>query len=139
MTKTMLHPLTKDEIFVERIAKLEAFTESHKELFLSMMAAQEKAVDLARDMMTVRLEGMNEFRESMQRMEGTFVTRKEMDLALDKHSSDIRVLNTMKDKMEVKADINAVYIAYVLSSIGVILSAISMFQRKNWTATRRVE
>ena len=56
---------------------------SLKQYFDLCLKDQSKAIDLARDGMEKRLEGMNEFREQLNRQAASFVTRQELDAKLE--------------------------------------------------------
>ena len=49
-----------------------------KEFFLAKLEAQDKTTELTRLSLERRLESMNAFREQINKIEGTFVTRKEL-------------------------------------------------------------
>ena len=57
---------------IERLAQLEAKT-------CTQFKSMEKALDLAKEQMDYRLAGMNQFQKRMDRLEGTFATRKEVE------------------------------------------------------------
>jgi len=63
---------------------------SLKEFFLHKLEEQERSLTLARQSLEKRLEGMNEFRAQLQKQEGTFVTRKELDIILNTINKDRR-------------------------------------------------
>ena len=63
---------------------------SLKEFFTERFNMQERALTLAREEMERRLEGMNAFRDQINKVEGTLVSRKELDLILDRINKDNR-------------------------------------------------
>lgn len=56
---------------------------SLREYIEARLDAIEKATNLAKEQMNYRLEGMNEFREQLNRQAATFVTNKELNAKLD--------------------------------------------------------
>lgn len=85
---------------------------SLREYFDAKFEALEKSIELSRASMEKRLEGMNEFREQLNKQAGTFITKTELDLTLQ---------NIIKDK---RSDIA------LLISIIAIVSAILMSLKK---------
>ena len=61
-----------------------------KEHIETRLDALDKALNLAEKSMEKRLEGMNAFREQINKIEGTLVTRKELDLILSTILKDHR-------------------------------------------------
>ena len=99
-----------------------------------------------------RLNGMNEFRESLKDSQARMVSRQELDFVLDKlniinqqiancvtrdscavhmgrASDDIRILREAKAAIEGKASLNAFYVTLLISLIGLVLSLIGIIQR----------
>ena len=97
---------------------------SLKEFFLAKLEAQEKALTLAREIMNTRLETMNEFREQLKSQAGTFITRSEHDLL----ANEIQELREYRARIEGKASLSSVYIAYALSVIGIFIAIIHLFR-----------
>lgn len=125
----------------------------------SRLAAIEKATTIAYDAMNKRLEGMNEFRQSMQDMRGETVTRKEYDQLRERLSgyascsevdaleqrleqlfqlrsvqmkeieTDIQALNEFRAELRGKASTQSVMIAYIVSAIGIIFSIIGLIDK----------
>ena len=95
-----------------------------REYLESKLEAQEKALNLARDLLNVRLEGMNEFRADLQRLEGSFLTRMQFDAMMTKYDLEIKSLNKSRDETKGKADSFLVYIGWVLAIIAIILKFI---------------
>lgn len=61
-----------------------------KEHFDERFRALEKATDTAKEGMEKRLEGMNEFRETLRDSAATFATRKEVDTRFENIEKDKR-------------------------------------------------
>ena len=97
---------------------------SHNESKYSQL---DKALGIALDSLNKRLEGMNEFRESLKDQSAKFVTRIEYEAEAGRLKEDIRVLRESKAKLEGKADMSSVYIAYVISAIGIIIGLLKFF------------
>jgi len=124
-----------------RIAALEAMLSSSnpvsvsskeavslKEHFDSRLKSIEKSTDLAARTLEKRLEGMNEFRDTLKDQASRFVTREEMDLRTGANREAINELRTFKDRLEGKASAQSVYIAYVISFVGIALAIVSILK-----------
>lgn len=118
-----------------RIAALEAALEADKgnpvgitlkEHFESRLHAVERATDLAATAMDKRLNGMNEFRETLRDQASKFITREEMNAALKVVIADVEANKTFRNQMEGKASATAVYIGYALSTIGIIIAIVAL-------------
>ena len=99
-----------------------------KEFFLAKLKDQERALDLARTQMEKRLEGMNEFRETLRDQAAKFVTREELRGAVDKMDIQLDQLKRAKDIAEGKASTTSVYVGYILSAIAIIISLVKLAQ-----------
>jgi len=88
---------------------------SLREYVETLIRALEKATDVAREEMNRRLEGMNKFREELDRQTATFVTREVLDVVVAKWDADlcafkdairleIKPLTTFKNKDEGKEE-----------------------------------
>jgi len=114
----------------------------------SRLAAIEKATTVAYDSMNKRLEGMNEFRQSIQDISGKTVTRMEFDQLrerlggyascsevddLDKRMEELRSqvgsLQETRAELRGKASQQSVMIALGISSIGILLSVLSLLEK----------
>ena len=100
-----------------------------KEHFEARLAAVEKATDIAAKAMDRRLEGMNEFRDTLRDQASRFVTREEMASALEVIKADVEANKTFRNQMQGKASVSAVYVGYALSAIGIITGIIALFSR----------
>ena len=115
---------------------LETIINSQKEYFESRLAAMDKAVNVSRVTMETRLEGMNEFRNSLKDQSGTFITRTELTLTFDKLHAEIKGLagrieglELYKSSMEGKASQMSVNIAYLISIISIIFGIINLWAK----------
>ena len=97
-------------------------TVSYKEYVNEKFSALEKAVDLAKNSMEKRLEGMNEFRETLKDQTATFMTRKEMEIIFANINADLRTLQESKAKLEGKADQGMVNVSLTFSILGFIIA-----------------
>ena len=102
---------------------------SLKEYFDTRLAALEKATCVASTAMERRLEGMNEFRDTLTDQASRFITRGEMALQLASLSAEIKSLASYRDKMEGKASQSSVNIAYAFTAVGILISLISLLTR----------
>lgn len=101
---------------------------SLKEHIEVRLCAIEHATATAAAAMEKRLDGMNEFRDTLKDQAGRFTTRDEVSLQLAPIRDSLNDLRTFKDQMEGKASASSVHIAWVLSIIGLILGAIGLFK-----------
>jgi hypothetical protein len=98
-----------------------------KEYLESRLENIEKSTDLAARIMEKRLEGMNEFRETLKDQASQFVTRTELIVIQKAIEKDIRELRDFKATIEGKASQLSVIIATALSILGLFLAVISFF------------
>jgi hypothetical protein len=89
--------------------------------------AIERSTTLARDAMEKRLEGMNEFRDSLKDQSDKFVTKNEYEIKLGRVEEDIRLLRESKASLEGKASTTSVYIAYIIAAISIGISLLPHF------------
>jgi hypothetical protein len=97
----------------------------------------EKATTLARTQMETRLEGMNEFRETLRDQAGRFVTRAELDLVCtnmtekaEGRETRIRSLEESRAELHGKASQSQMYGAYALSALAILVGVIDWFARR---------
>jgi hypothetical protein len=95
--------------------------ESMREFFESKIQAIETATKIAYETMERRLEGMNEFRDTLRDQAGKFVTRSEIDVVREAIEDDLRILRESKANLEGKASQGAVNVALLFSVIGLLL------------------
>lgn len=82
----------------------------------------ERARQQAYSAMEKRLEGMNEFRNTLRDQAGRFITKSDLKVI----EADIRALRDFKSSLEGKADQRALTITTVVAVIGTVLSIISI-------------
>jgi hypothetical protein len=98
-----------------------------KEYIDARFSAVESARVSAYNAMEKRLDGMNEFRDTLRDQSGKFPTREELSLSLKAMDADIRDLRNFKALMEGKADQSAVNRATLFSIVGISIGVISIF------------
>ena len=74
-----------------------------------------------------RLETMNEFRESLRDQTGQYVTRKEVELTVDKLSSDIRSLRESRAGTEGAASRLSVYLTMGTAAAALVVAIVDLF------------
>ena len=97
-----------------------------KEYFESRLQEIEKATDRTAEQLNKRLEGMNEFRDTLKDQAAKFVTRDTLDVIIDKLNVDIKNLTTAKDVLSGKASQNSVLWAYAVAVIGIVIGIIGL-------------
>jgi len=91
----------------------------------------DKANSVAYEAMERRLEGMNEFRDTLRDQAARFVTRSELDIIKDRIDADIRVLREYKSLLEGKASQHSVNVAMFLSAAGLLIGIVSIVLKLN--------
>ena len=86
----------------------------------------DKSTCLANENLNTRLESMNEFRGQIKDQTANFITRVEHDAMMTKYDADIRVLREQNAENKGKANMNTVYVGYVIAFIGIILSIVGL-------------
>jgi hypothetical protein len=79
--------------------------------------------------MNKRLDGMNEFRDTLRDQAAQFLTRKEYDAKHEVLTLQIRALELSKAVLDGKASQGAVIAAYIVSGIGILISLIDLVSR----------
>jgi hypothetical protein len=97
-----------------------------KEFFLHKLSDQEKALNLARENLENRLEGMNEFRVQLEKQASKFITREEHEVLIRKYDEEIKSLNRAKDILEGKASQLSVSIAQGIAVISLIIGMVTL-------------
>ena len=88
----------------------------------------EEATAMARQSMEKRLDGMNEFRDTLKDQAAKFVTVSEVTQTTQRLVDDIKVLQRYQATMEGKASQSSVYIGYGISLVAIILSVMKLLQ-----------
>lgn len=84
------------------------------------------ALDKAERTMNARLEGMNEFRETLKDQASRFVTRDQVELMIKPLCDDVRSLRTLADKAEGKASQNAMLGTLFISIVSLVIGIIRL-------------
>ena len=103
------------EFLVVRIDALREYTDTR-------FRSQEEATERARASMEKRLDGMNEFRNTLKDQGATFITKTEHAAWCDRVSK----LELSKATLEGKADQKSVTNAIIIALIGLALSVVSI-------------
>jgi hypothetical protein len=90
-------------------------------------AGTDHALDLASTALDKRLEGMNEFRNTLRDQAGGFLTRSEYNFAHEKISTDVAELKTFRAVIESKASQTSMMITMAIALIGLLVSVVSLF------------
>ena len=106
---------------------------SLKEFMLEKFSNLEKSTELARLSMEKRLEGMNEFRDTLRDQASKFITRAELNVMVSKFDqeiarliADIRILRESDAKKEGKASQLSTNIALLIAIIGILISIFNL-------------
>ena len=105
---------------------IEKVIEGHEKLNEARFQAVERAVEVANGQMEKRLEGMNEFRDSLKDQASRFFTRDEFYSAHGPVLKDIEALKLARATLEGKASQKSVNVAYAIAIIGIVISLISL-------------
>ena len=97
-----------------------------KEFITEKFNALEKSTESARVSMEKRLDGMNEFRDTLKDQAAKFVTRDDLTIRLDSIGLDIQGLRESRAELAGKASQSSVIGAYVITIISILLSIISL-------------
>lgn len=93
------------------------------------LAAIDVALNLARRGMESRLEGMNEFRNTLRDQASKFMTRAEYEISREKIAEDIKILLSAKDKLEGKASQQAVMISIAVGLTSFFVAVLGLVLR----------
>lgn len=99
-----------------------------KEYVDARFCAIEKATAIANTSMDKRLEGMNEFREALKDQSAKLATRAELDVAQKAIEVELRGLREFRVALEAKASQQSVYIALVISIVGLAIGIVSLLR-----------
>jgi len=98
-----------------------------KDYLIAKLDAQEKAMNLARENLERRLEGMKEFRNQLKDQSARFLTRDEYVFAHDKVIADIRTLLQAKDILAGKASMSHIYISWLMGVAAILVSILALY------------
>lgn len=101
---------------------------SLKEHFEVRIAALERATSVASEAMDKRLDGMNEFRDTLRDQASRFITEKEVISQLDAIKAQINALEKFQAIIESKASMNAVYLSYLIGIVGLIIGIVGLLK-----------
>jgi hypothetical protein len=82
---------------------------------------------VAHEALDKRLCSMNEIREQLNRQAATFLSRDVYDISHDRVLSDIKHLQQWRAAQEGKASQNSVWLAYLLSLVGIVTGLFGLF------------
>ena len=91
-----------------------------------VMKGQETALNIARESMEKRLDGMNEFRGTLKDQASTFLPSKEYDAKHALIQTQVDDLRLSKATLEGKARMSSVYIAWGIGMISLLIAAIGL-------------
>lgn len=90
--------------------------------------AQALAVEMARNTMDKRLDGMNEFREALRDQASKMMTRSEYAVNHEKFRDELSSLTKAKERMEGKASQTSFYVTAGIAIFSLLLGAIHVFK-----------
>lgn len=90
------------------------------------LEATDKALTLSREVLDIRLEAMNRFREQLTKLTESFITRNEYDPKHDLLMERIRQIELESAMISGKADQGSVYNARLIAVIGIIMGIVSI-------------
>ena len=102
---------------------------SLKEFFLHKIADMDKQTSALAVQMEKRLDGMNEFRQSLKEQNNTFMSRSEINSHFDKIDEMIQDLAKSRDIATGKASQTSVNIVTILAIISLLISAFTLLLR----------
>jgi hypothetical protein len=88
--------------------------------------SQDKALNLARESLEKRLEGMNEFRQAIKDQQSTFLTHNEYNAKHDLLQTQVDQLRLKGAELSGKADQKSVTIVMIFSLISATLGVVSL-------------
>lgn len=103
---------------------------SLKEYFETRLCAIEKASELQRETLNIRLEAMNEFRDAMKDQTVNYLTRNEYEIHHCKLEDDITELKKYRNIMEGKASQSSVIFLGIISLISLLLGVADFVLRQ---------
>ena len=94
------------------------------------LTAQKEAAITAKESMERRLDEMNNFRASLKDAQSTFVTKENFEAKHDDVSKQLEDLKLSRAVSEGKASLNSVYLSYIMATLGIIISLVSIFYHR---------
>jgi hypothetical protein len=104
-------------------SKIKAVKSDSKLRYVSI----EKATEIAKQTADKRLDGMNEFRDSLKDQNENFVRKTEYQSEILRLQDDVKILRESKSFLEGKASITSVYVSYLIALLALIISIIQIF------------
>ena len=101
---------------------------SLREYFDEKFKNIDKANALAYQSMEKRLEGMNEFRDTLKDQASKFVTRTELESSLKEMNGSIRSLEISKAVLEGKASQSSLILTAIISFAGLVIGIIGLLR-----------
>jgi hypothetical protein len=101
---------------------------SLKEYFESRFKSIEKATKTALKAANERLEGMNEFRKTIEDQQHNFLFISAWEAWKEKIDSDIRELRESRAHLAGKASQTSVYISYGIAVVSLIIALLAIFK-----------
>jgi hypothetical protein len=102
---------------------------SLRDYFERLIAEQNKATAVAYQSMERRLDGMNEFRDTLRDQGVTYLTKSEYHMAHGAIEKDVRELRESRALLEGKASQSSVNFVTVMSVVGLIMGIIGIALR----------
>jgi hypothetical protein len=104
---------------------IEVKAEWLEKLIVSKAEAAERALELAKENLSIRLEGMNQFRAQLDKQAATFITRAEHNVV----EREIQSLRESRAELAGKADQKTVNTALILSVCSLIIGILALAVR----------
>jgi hypothetical protein len=120
--------MSKEDVEISK-EWLELKFKSVEELVETKLKAIEEARRLALSSMEKRLDGMNEFRQSLNDMRSSYITRETYDSRHEAIMKEVDELRLFRAAIDSKASQNSVYISYVVSALAIIGALVALFEK----------
>ena len=105
---------------------IEVQLKAHDRLNDTRFTSIERAVEVASAQMDKRLDGMNEFRNTLKDQASKFITRDEFLASHDKNLSDIRELRESRAELAGKASQKDLNMTRIVSFLGLVIAIVSL-------------
>ena len=102
------------------------FMEQMAILFDTKLVAIDKALNVASVTMDKRLDGMNEFRDTLRDQAARFITREEVKKENERVETDLRFLRESRAILEGKASQKLVYITLIATIVSFVLALVGI-------------